>query len=250
MGNAPLPSSPPPTPHCFILRVTTKGRVFGRKLCILPSNEDGAEEESALPPPLQGGHISELEFQDKRRQLEQRLAAWKGGWAAIIVMCWSIVILLAFFYAFFTPHLWKSGFMDHPGWIMLIACVQIVVFALLLGFTRRESTRLLEDVEDLYRSWRARGVHVSMKQVASFGDHYSGGERHRARRDVTAGKQCFCVIMNVAHEGGDDEDMSVATMRTVDSLNSDYYEKNDDCDETDGLDGDSSDAVEKAEDVL
>jgi len=49
----------------------------------------------------------------------------------------------------------------------------------------KERVSLLRDVEDLYRPWRGRGVHVTMKQMASVGNdvYYTRmGYRHKCRR--------------------------------------------------------------------
>lgn len=235
MGNAPLSSAPQPTEHRVVIPVTTQRRSFGTQLTVLPPlGSSGNDIESSLPPQLEG-ILSTQEYLEKLGLLrEQILSQWKGGWATVATVIVCICILIGFIGAYMSPGFWTSAFFDHPGYIVALAVSILAFSSFMVGFIRRESQRLVEHTEDLYRPWLSRrrygGVQVTMKRVASLGraagttttTTSSHGGRYRQELDKPGYyTNCFVIIMNVVNEqnqveeGGDT--VSVGTIRTDDS---------------------------------
>jgi uncharacterized membrane protein (DUF485 family) len=251
MGNAPLSSPPRPLDNRVVIPITTHRRVLGTKLHVLPAlryvppshnnggehtpggvrtasitpvavqEEETAGTSSSLPCQLRDGPVSSQEYHEKMRQLEERLAVWRGGRATLALMCLSIFFMLGFFIAYFTPSFWRSPMFHHPGYIMGVAIVIVSVFAFGIRYIRRESMKLQADVEDIYRDWRGRGVHVYLKKVANVGGIYTVTQHGIRRQGGSSGPNCYVIVMNLASEAGDMEDaVSVGTINTDDSRES------------------------------
>lgn len=173
--------------------------------------------DACLPPQLRLVSITAQEYDEKLSQLKDRLRRWKGGKASLALGCFSLLLVLCFLVAYLTPGFWSSPLFHNPGYIAAIAVLVLLILTALVRFIRRERQRLERDVEDLYRPWRGRGVHVTMKQVASIGNEVYISRNGTPRQRQSSKSNCFCVVINVVtdEEGGDT--MSVETVMTDDS---------------------------------
>lgn len=240
MGNAPLSPPPRPTDYRVVIPIATKRR-FGTKLVVFPilSCPD-AENNTAVPAPLEttttnvqhnelplqleSSGISSREYQDKMHQVEERLALWKGGWATLLLGIFCFLVVVSFIAGYLTPAFWSSALFRHPGYIVAMATGVLCIVVGLVHVTRRESQRLVRDVQDLYRSWRGRGVHVIMKHVSSvesptfIRDYTRNGRMQRREGHSSAARSnCFCIIMTVVNSNQEGDNISVGTVMTDDS---------------------------------
>jgi len=240
MGNAPLSCPPRPTEYRVIIPVATT-RKFGVKLVVfppcIPQNDSAPLATTTttntleLPPQLES-RISIQEYKIKMQQLHERLEQWKGGWATVFLLTFSLLLVTCFIAAYLTPAFWNSALFHHPGYIVAIAVVVLGILSGLIRFVRRESHLLMRDVQELYRCWRGRGVVVTMKHVSSsYSSTQSGIPRRRQgrqRQRGASGANCYCIVMNVVND--EEDNVSVGTVMTDDSRQSANNSDDDDQD--------------------
>lgn len=202
--------------------ISTKHKCLGTQLHIVSASTPIEE----MPDPLCSSNITMIDYEQMMGELRYRLSKWKGGWATLGILALAVGVVVAFVVAVFIPGFWASPLFHHPLYLGAVAAAQIFVFVVLVGFMRRESTRLIQDVRDLFRPWRGRGVFVDLKRVSRPGGTYTLTHRasgHTERYSSSSGgTTCFCLIMDVM---GDDEAArrdasSVATVDTSASLDS------------------------------
>lgn len=256
MGNAPLACPPVSNDNRVVIPVSTKRRV-GTKLFVFPPVQQHQSHSTAtttttttlhttrirpsrtsppipelysLPPQFESTEITQEEYKDKLIQLQERLGEFKGGFATLAMGLFSLTLVLAFIGAYLTPAFWSSALFQTPIYICAVAAVVLTIFTSLIHYSRRQTQRLLKNVEDLYRPWRALGIHVTIKPVASVGTVYyhddddDDDERNhrdhgRIRQGHATRTNCFCIVMNIATDeeeqgtGGGDH-VSVGTVMT------------------------------------
>jgi hypothetical protein len=216
MRNAPLHSPPPASSHRSVLVITTNNKL-GTSLVLLESRRTDVEEENrVLPFSFEGGPISTDEYFEKLEEMRERLAQWKGGLYTLLLVGYSIVLLVGFIAVYLTPQFWTSSFFDNPLYVLGVIGVQLGLHIWLSTAARSEFRSLRDDVEDLYRPWRARGVRVDMKRVATIGKDHEV-QRRRQNIKILSGYNCFCVIMDIDHDEEEQDDGSVATAQTMDA---------------------------------
>lgn len=247
MGNAPLSSPPAPTECRVVIPITTRRRI-GTKLYVFPPMQNSATQgapsrsttstavsvtpattqdmmgqdssvvDCALPPQLESTAITPTEYKEKLFELQEVLDNYKGGHAVLALGCTSLLLVVAFFAAYLTPGFWSSPLFHNPGYVAAIAAGVLVIFGVLIRFMRRETRRLLQNVENVYHPWRRQGIRVMMKHVESVGTLYytsTNGSVYQARASRS---NCYCLIMNIVNddeEGGDN--VSLGTVMTDDS---------------------------------
>lgn len=252
MGNAPLACPPMPTDSRVVIPVSTKRRV-GIRLFVFPPVQQQSNSttpaatlyhtrirpsRTSLPPPertaldyshqlyslapqLESTEITPEEYKDKLVQLQERLAEYKGGFATLAIGLLSLGLVVAFIGAYLTPAFWSSALFKTPVYICCMAAAILAIFTILIRYSRRQTQRLLESVEELYRPWRGQGIHVTMKHVATVGNVYYCDERNntRIRQGYASRNNCFCIVMNIVRDeeeaatrGGDH--FSVGTVMT------------------------------------
>ena len=211
MGNAPLACPPVPNDNRVVIPVSTKRRV-GTKLFVFPPVQQHQSHSTAtttttlhttrirpsrtsplipepaalgfnhrLPPQFESTEITQEEYKDKLIQLQERLGEYKGGFATLAMGLFSLTLVLAFIGAYLTPAFWSSALFETPIYICAVAAVVLTIFTSLIHYSRRQTQRLLKNVEDLYRLWRALGIYVTIKPVASVGTVYYRRRRRRTK---------------------------------------------------------------------
>ena len=238
MGNAPLPRPPAPTDRKIVIPVrTTSG--WSTDLELQPPLEVPEDDtvvtasESAqkfskgrnnagenLPSQLirnngdEEGSITYVippeEYSSKVQCLEVRLSKWKGGKIRMGIGLGSLLVVVGFFVAWMMPAFAQSPFVRaHPFYATLIALGLMAIYAVAFRCANQSTRLLLEDVDDLFRTWkRDYGVRVQLIRVS----HWTLPSKQK--RKVTRTTNCFALVMNIMDPDQDGDDVSLGTIHT------------------------------------
>jgi len=126
-----------------------------------PSTNNTTTLNCILPPDV---------YDSKLEQLQNRLNEWHAGKLTLILMMFSVSTIIVFVILLAVPtgFEWRATPMvDHPFYVLSIAVGLGVIYSGAYVYIRRQSTRLVEDVEDLFRDWRRLPASASSRSQAA-----------------------------------------------------------------------------------